>query len=196
MTGTRRHANARAAVCAGLLIAALATPGCGGDSKSATPASGTTPTAKANTVSMPDLTGKDIGSARRSLHALGLRARIEGRYASETAGQVLKTDPAAGAAVTPRTEVALVVSRGPRATPPGGVTTTTPSSQPPTSTTPAGGCPTGQYTAPDGTCQPVPKGNGGAPPVNSPEGQQRLHQSPDCKGVPPPPPGYNGPVQC
>jgi hypothetical protein len=35
-----------------------------------------------------------------------------------------------------------------------------------------------------------------APSVDSAEGQQKLKQDPDCQGVPPPPAGYHGPVQC
>jgi hypothetical protein len=35
-----------------------------------------------------------------------------------------------------------------------------------------------------------------APSVDSAEGQQKLKQDPDCQGVPPPPSGYHGPVQC
>jgi hypothetical protein len=34
------------------------------------------------------------------------------------------------------------------------------------------------------------------PSANSPEGRKLLEESPDCQNVPPPPPGYDGPVQC
>ena len=35
-----------------------------------------------------------------------------------------------------------------------------------------------------------------APSVDSPQGQQKLKQDPDCQGLPSPPPSYHGPVQC
>jgi hypothetical protein len=37
---------------------------------------------------------------------------------------------------------------------------------------------------------------GPTPQVNTPEGQRLMRESPDCRNAPPPPPGYNGPVQC
>ena len=38
-------------------------------------------------------------------------------------------------------------------------------------------------------------GGTGTPSVDTPQGQQLL-QSEECEDVPPPPPGYDGPVQC
>ena len=34
------------------------------------------------------------------------------------------------------------------------------------------------------------------PSANSPEGRRLLEESPDCQNQPPPPPDYDGPVQC
>lgn len=34
------------------------------------------------------------------------------------------------------------------------------------------------------------------PSADSPEGKRLLEESPDCENVPPPPPDYDGPVQC
>jgi hypothetical protein len=42
----------------------------------------------------------------------------------------------------------------------------------------------------------VPNMIGPTPSVRSVEGQRLLKESPDCRNAPPPPPGYNGPVQC
>jgi hypothetical protein len=38
--------------------------------------------------------------------------------------------------------------------------------------------------------------DGPAPSVDSPQGRRALQHDPDCRGHPPPPPGYHGPVQC
>lgn len=180
-----RPASVAAAVCAAAALVA----GCNDTKTASAP---TTPTqAKPAGVVMPDLRGSDIGAARRKLHALRLHAEVRGRYSSQDAGRVLQTDPASGARVTPGGQVALVVSRGSKPQPSQPVTTT-PSSSAPTGS----GCPAGQYTAPDGTCQPIPQSYGGSPPANSPEGQRNRQKNPDCKGLPPPPPDYKGPVQC
>jgi hypothetical protein len=54
---------------------------------------------------------------------------------------------------------------------------------------------TPQATAPASPPAPASSG-GGTPSVDSPEGQRLLKQDPQCREVPPPPPGYHGPVQC
>src|SRR5437763_14620687 len=67
----------------------------------------------------------------------------------------------------------------------------------PPSTGPATHCPPGQVPAgTTGACAPPQAPGGGAPSVDSPEGQRMLHTDPDCRGEPPPPPSYHGPVQC
>ena len=58
------------------------------------------------------------------------------------------------------------------------------------------GCPAGQFTNSAGYCQSIPSRYGGSPPAHSPEGERKRRQTSDCKDLPPPPPGYNGPVQC
>ena len=60
----------------------------------------------------------------------------------------------------------------------------------------AGHCPKGQYTTSSGGCAAIPAANHGSPPANSPEGKKIIKQDPYCKGHPPPPPSYKGPVQC
>ena len=50
---------------------------------------------------------------------------------------------------------------------------------------------TAPSTTPTQSAPPKP-----TPHANTPQGQQELQQSPDCKNAPPPPPGYKGPVQC
>lgn len=42
----------------------------------------------------------------------------------------------------------------------------------------------------------APLGGSHTPSTTTPQGQNLLKQSPDCKNVPPPPPDYKGPVQC
>ena len=42
----------------------------------------------------------------------------------------------------------------------------------------------------------APQNGTGTPSVDSPEGQRLLEESPDCQNLPPPPPNYDGPVQC
>ena len=60
----------------------------------------------------------------------------------------------------------------------------------------AGHCPKGQYTTSSGGCAAIPAANHGSPPANSPEGKKIIKKDPYCKGHPPPPPSYKGPVQC
>jgi hypothetical protein len=55
-------------------------------------------------------------------------------------------------------------------------------------------CPSGEYTTASGACAPNPPGYG-TPPANSPEGRAIIQSDPTCQ-EPPPPPGYNGPIQC
>ena len=50
-------------------------------------------------------------------------------------------------------------------------------------------------TQQDYSTAPQNGGGTGTPSVDSPEGRQLL-QSDQCKEAPPPPPGYDGPVQC
>jgi hypothetical protein len=58
------------------------------------------------------------------------------------------------------------------------------------------GCPAGQFTNPAGYCQSIPSRYGGSPPAHSPEGERKRRETSDCEDLPPPPPGYDGPVQC
>jgi hypothetical protein len=59
---------------------------------------------------------------------------------------------------------------------------------------------TGTTTSPQtGTQQnysTAPLGGSHTPSTTTPQGQELLKKSPDCKNVPPPPPDYKGPVQC
>jgi hypothetical protein len=50
--------------------------------------------------------------------------------------------------------------------------------------------------APSNSGQPTTTPSAKAPSVDSAEGKQKLKTDSDCKGLPPPPPGYHGPVQC
>jgi hypothetical protein len=60
-------------------------------------------------------------------------------------------------------------------------------------------CPPGSVPNADGGVVCVPQSlieeKNTTPSVNSPEGQRAL-EGPECQGEPPPPPGYEGPVQC
>jgi hypothetical protein len=178
-------------ICAAAALACAAlVAGCGGSDKTVSVPARPVPKQAVATVTVPSLTGARVADAERRLRSLGLAPRIVRRYASLHAGVVTKTRPPAGSQLPRGTRVALIVSLGPRpsqaqAPPSGG-----------TSTPAAGHCGAGQYTRPNGTCAPIPPSNGGAPPANSPEGQQALRNNPDCQNAPPPPPGYTGPVQC
>lgn len=57
-------------------------------------------------------------------------------------------------------------------------------------------CQAGTFTNRTGQCEPIPQSFGRSPPANSPEGRLAIETSPYCKGLPPPPPDYTGPVQC
>jgi hypothetical protein len=78
---------------------------------------------------------------------------------------------------------------------------TTHHAQPPTSGAAPQGCPAGT-TASSSGCTPVqaqprytPPAQTPTPRANTPQGRSQAQQSPDCQNNPPPP-GYNGPLQC
>ena len=59
-----------------------------------------------------------------------------------------------------------------------------------------GGTTTSPQTGTQQGYSTAPLGGSHTPSTTTPQGQNLLKQSPDCKNVPPPPPDYKGPVQC
>jgi beta-lactam-binding protein with PASTA domain len=167
---------------AAIAAASLALVACGGSDKS----SSTSTTAggggkTSSTVTVPGVKGQDLASAEASLRAAGLTPVSQKRYSTSVAkGQIVKSFPSGGTLADRGSKVDLVVSRG-----------TKPVSQQASTGTGGSGGSNGSGSGSSGSGS-----NGGTPAVNSPRGQQQLHQSPDCKNAPPPPPGYTGPVQC
>ena len=181
-------------VVGAMLLGVVAGCGSSGAPEAATTSRNAAPR-KRDTVLVPDVRHLPATAARRQLRTVGLSVAVTRRYARAADGTVVGIDPRPGAQVRRGTRVALVVSRGDK---PEVANASTPASAPAAqaASPPRSGCPAGQYASPSGGCEPIPKSYGGSPPANSPEGRHAMQQSPDCQGVPPPPPGYSGPVQC
>ncbi|GAA4730312.1 hypothetical protein GCM10023216_22510 [Isoptericola chiayiensis] len=68
-------------------------------------------------VAVPNVAGQTVGSARAQLQRVGLGAAESQEYSNDVpAGQVIRTDPGAGAELEPGATVTLVVSQGPEET--------------------------------------------------------------------------------
>lgn len=65
-----------------------------------------------NGVSVPDVTGKDLASAKATVESAGLKWSVEKRISSSPVGLVLEQNPKDGEKVKPDTAVTLIISAG------------------------------------------------------------------------------------